>query len=217
MFPSLVLVLAFTAAFAVTGLCSLVRLYALVSDATAGGDRMAELSHLLMSIAMVGMAWGWPGGPSTAGGVVQLVVFGLLAATFAVRVLNPAGHLWVGSTYHLLLLVAMVWMVAAMPASHGHDGHGAASGTAGMSGVHIAGPAPAWMQVVTVALLLLLCATALDVVVGASRSAPVPVPAAAPLQAESETRPGPRIDPRLDAASQVLMSGGMAGMLLAML
>jgi uncharacterized protein DUF5134 len=228
-FPSLALVLAFTAVFAVTGLCSLVRLV-LVPAGAGGGDRMAELSHLLMSIGMVGMTWGWPGGPDTAGGVAQLAVFGLLAVMFVVRVLDPAEHPSVGSAYHVLVLGAMVWMVAAMPrlmgmnadsasmpAAHRHDGHTAAGGTAGISGAGTAGPAPAWMHVVTVAFLVLLCAAALAIVVGALRHAPMLVPAAAPQQAESGTRPGPRINPRLDVACHVLMSGGMAGMLLAML
>jgi uncharacterized protein DUF5134 len=197
MFPSLA-VPAFTAIFAVTGLRSLVRLRA----RAAGGDRTAVLSHLLMSIAMVGMAWGWPTGSDTAGGAVELGVFGLLAVVFVVRVLDPAEHSSAGSAHHLVVLAAMVWMVLSMPASDGHHGHGAE-----------AGGAPALMQLVTVAFVVLLCATVFVPVARVSRYARVLVPAAGPHPAESETR----VDPRLDRAGHVLMSGGMAAMLLAML
>jgi uncharacterized protein DUF5134 len=188
MLPSLALVLAFMVVFTVTGLRALVRLFA-----RAAGDRTAEASHLLMSIAMVGMAWGWPAGADTAGGAVQLVVFGVLAVVFVVRLLEPAERQPAGSAYHLLVVGAMVWMLLAVPTSHEH--HGAA---------------PALTQLVTVAFVVLLCATAVALV---SRRARVLVPAAGRQQAESETC----IDPRLDHAGHVLMSGGMAAMLLAML
>ncbi len=130
MSSSLVPALAFTAAFGVAGLSSVVRLFAPVS----GEGRMAALSHLLMSVAMIGMAWGWPG-PGTTAGIVQLVVFGMLAALFVPRVLPAAGRGRGGSAHHLLVLVAMVWMLA--DAGHHHA-------------------APLWMQVVTLAFLVLL-------------------------------------------------------------
>ncbi|MHA6618993.1 DUF5134 domain-containing protein [Pseudonocardia sp. DLS-67] len=164
--PTLVLVPAFTAVFAVTGLCSLVRL-------RGGGDRTAQLSHLLMSVAMLGMAWGWPAGPDTAGGTAQLVLFGVLAVVFVVRVLDPAEPPSAGSAHHLLALAAMVWMVLSTPGSHGHDGHSAA---------------PAVTQLITISFVVLLCAMPFARAVGASRS-----------------------------LGHVLMSGGMAAMLLAML
>jgi hypothetical protein len=180
------LTLAFTAIFTITGLYSLARLVA-----RPGGDRTAELSHLLMSIAMVGMAWGWPAGTDTAGGVAQLVVFGVLAVVFVVRLLDPAEHRPAGSAYQLLMLGAMVWMLLATPASHGHHGHGAA---------------PALTQLVTVAFAVPLCGAAVALV---ARRAPVLVPAVAPAQACLRRRP--------DLAGHALMSGGMAAMLLAML
>jgi hypothetical protein len=191
-FPSLALVLTFTVVFTITGLLSLVRLFA----RGAGGDRTAELSHLLMSVAMVGMTWGWPAGPDTVGGAAQLAVFGLLAIVFLVRVLDPAEHPPAGSGYQLLSLGAMVWMVLAMPASHGHHGRGTA---------------PALTQLVTVVFVVLLCATAFVTVAMASRRSPVP--AAGPHRAGSETS----VSPRLAAAGHVLMSGGTAAMLLAVL
>jgi len=191
MFSSLTQATALTALFALTGLHSLVRL--LVPD-PGGGDRTAALSHLLMSVAMVGMTWGWPAGPDTAGGAAQLVVFGLLAVVFVVRVLDPALHPSAGSVQELLMLGAMLWMVLAMPASHGHHapaGH-------------------AVTQLVTVAFVVLLCATAFARV---SRRVPALVGVAAAQQGDSE----PCADSRLDVAAHVLMSGGMAAMLLAMI
>ncbi|GAA5120317.1 DUF5134 domain-containing protein [Pseudonocardia adelaidensis] len=166
--PPLALVSAFTVIFAITGVRSLVRLLVPVD----GGDRTAELSHLLMSIAMAGMAWGWPAGPDTPGGVAQLVVFGVLAVVFVVRVVDPAEPPSAGNAFHLLALGAMVWMVLSMPASHGHDGHAA----------------PAVTQLITIAFVVVLCATPFARVLRASGS-----------------------------AGHVLMSGGMAAMLLAML
>jgi Domain of unknown function (DUF5134) len=230
-FPSLALVLVFTTAFVITGLYSLIRFSALVSSAAPGGDRMAELSHLLMSIAMIGMAWGWTGGPDTPGGVVQLAVFGLLSAWFLARVLRPDGHRRIGSVYHLLAMVAMVWMVAAMPGlmgmsagsasasgAHEHDGHGAMGGMVGASGMAAPSPAPPWMQVVTVTFVVLLGAAAVTCAARAVRAAQVPVLAAPSGQAAPQVEGEPRLrGPRLDASCHVLMSLGMAGMLLAML
>jgi hypothetical protein len=184
--------LAFTAAFAVAGLSSLIRLFAPAS----GGARMAALSHLLMSVAMIGMAWGWPG-PGTSAGIVQLAVFGLLTAVFVLRVLRRSA-----GADHLVDLVAMVWMLGAVPWLMGAD-------AASHSHHHAA--VPVWMQVVTLALLVLLGNAALAFVVEEHRSAPGLVAAASP--AGSGTR---RVS-RLDAAGHVLMSGGMAGMLLTML
>src|SRR5436309_9943445 len=93
---------AFTAVFTITGVRSLVRLLV----RTPGGDRTAALSHLLMSIAMIGMAWGWSAGPGTAEGAAQVAVFGVLAVVFAVRVLDPAERPSAGA-HHLLMLAAM--------------------------------------------------------------------------------------------------------------
>jgi len=207
-FPSPVPAAAFTVLFTATGLYALVRYAALTSGARAG-DRMAELSHLLMSIAMIAMAWGWTGGPGTPGGSVQLVVFGLLAAWYLWCVLHAGGGLRTAGAYHLVVLAAMVWMVAAMPGlmgtsaaagaasgAHAHHRHGvvAAAATAGV-------PAPLWMRAVTVAVAVLLCAAA----------------AAWTARAARPVLPALRTGPRLDASCHVLMSLGMAAMLLAML
>lgn len=180
MFPSI----AFIAIFTVTGLRSLVRLFA----RPAGGDRTAETSHLLMSVAMAGMAWGWPTGSDTAVVAAQLVVFGVLAVVFVVRLLESAERPQAGSVHHLLTSGAMLWMVLATPAAHG-KGHAAA--------------APAVTQLVTLAFVVLLCASVVALV---PRRAPVLVAAAAPA-----TRTGSR----LDVTGHVVMSGGMAAMLVA--
>jgi hypothetical protein len=232
-FSSPTLLVALTAVFAVTGGYSLARISALASGAATDGDRMAELSHLLMSIAMLGMTWGWTGEPGTPGGVVQLVVFGLLGFWFLVRVLHPDGHRRVGSAYHLVVQVAMVWMVAAMPTLMGmggaapatatpdHAGHGAAEGMGEMAGMGMSSAPPLWMQVVTVAFVVLLCAAALAwaaiAVRPAVRPALVPVPAGSTGQPPPEPNQARPTGTRIDAGCHFLMSLGMAGMLLAML
>jgi uncharacterized protein DUF5134 len=225
--PALLVVL--TAVFAVTGLYSLVRLSALASGAATDGDRMAELSHLLMSVGMLGMAWGRTGGPGTPSGVVQLVVFGLLSAWFLVHVLRRDGHRRVGAAYHLLVQVAMVWMVAVMPAlmgmggaapasaAHDHDGHGGTGGTGEMARMTTSMAPPLWIQVVTVGFVVLLGAAALAWATAAVRPARVPVPVAPagpPVPRPAPARPS---GIRLDAGCHLLMSLGMAGMLMAML
>jgi len=225
-FSSLPLLLVLTAMFAATGLYSLVRLSALASGAATEGDRVAELSHLLMSIAMLGMTWGWTGGPLTPSGVVQLVLFGLLSVWFLVPVLRPGGHHWMGRIYHLVVQVAMVWMVAAMPAlmgmggaataASGHEGHGATADVGEMTGMVMSGPPPWWVHLVTVAFVMLLCVAALAWAIAAVRPARVPVPAAT-AAAPSEPGPAAPRGIRLDAGCHLLMSLGMAGMFLAML
>jgi hypothetical protein len=220
--------------FAVTGLYSLVRLSTLASGANPGVDRVAELSHLLMSIAMIGMTWGWTGGPGTGSGVLQLGVFGLLGLWFLARVLRPDGH-WLGTAYHLVVQVAMVWMVAAMPtlmgmgggstsAPSGHEGHGSSGALPGMGemdGMGHADPAPLWTQVVTLAFVVLLAGAAMAWAAAAVRPAvrPAPVPVAAGAAGPPACDPAPvrTTDRRLAAGCHLLMSLGMAVMLLAML
>jgi hypothetical protein len=211
MFGSPALELAFTLVFAVTGLYSLFRLVA-----PAGGDRVAELAHLLMSVAMLGMPRGLTGGPESASGVVQLAVFGLLGAWFLAHRLRTGGPVLSGSAYHVVALGSMVWMVAAMPAlmgtggaagsgpgGHEHDGHGATAAP-GPDGVAGAAPSP-WIQVVTIVGVLLLAAAAAGWAARAVRPGPVPAGTAR------------LTGPRPAACCHVLMSLGMAGMLLAML
>jgi hypothetical protein len=55
LFASHIVMVMFTIVFAVTGLYSLVRFATLVAGTAGEGDRVAELAHLLMSIAMIAM------------------------------------------------------------------------------------------------------------------------------------------------------------------
>ena len=150
MIASPMLAAAFTVVFAVTGLYSLVRIAGMASGAVPDGDRVAELSHLLMSIAMIAMTGAWSGGPDSASGILQIVVFGLIGLWFLVKVAGPDdGHRRVENGYHMVMAAAMVWMVAAMPVLMGgagmspgtsadageHAGHGSMAGMTGMAGM----------------------------------------------------------------------------------
>lgn len=108
-----------TAVFLATGL---VGALALVRGARArslgpcGDTRATELLHLLMSVAMIAMAWGWTGGPDTVDGAVQVVVFGVFAAVLGALALVPnRREARRARLSHGLAAAAMVWMVAAMP------------------------------------------------------------------------------------------------------
>jgi hypothetical protein len=182
-FASPTLMVVFTIVFAATGLYSLLRFAALVSGAEADGDRVAELAHLVMSIAMIAMTWAFSGGPDTGSGILQIVVFGLIGLWFLTRVAGHGhGHGRVESAYHLVMAAAMVWMVAAMPVlmsgsgevvsisagKETHGDHGSMAGMDGMAGMHgtngstgmadmgaMAGP-PSWARMVSFALVVLL-------------------------------------------------------------
>ncbi|WP_433294559.1 DUF5134 domain-containing protein [Pseudonocardia sp. CA-142604] len=184
MFASHALMIAFTVAFAVTGLYSLVRFAGLVSGASTDGDRVAELTHLLMSLAMIAMTWAYSGGPDTASGILQIVVFGLLGLWFLGRIAGPDhGHGRSATAYHLVMSAAMVWMVAAMPVlmsgsgmrmdmsagGGAHADHASMAGMDDMPGMHGAngpggmdmsgmGGAPTWARVITYAFVVLLVA-----------------------------------------------------------
>jgi hypothetical protein len=248
----------FTVVFAVTGLHSLVRISGMASGAVPDGDRVAELSHLLMSIAMIAMTGAWSGGPDSASGILQIVVFGLIGLWFLVKVAGPDdGHDRVENGYHMVMAAAMVWMVAAMPVLMGgagtsadggdHAGHGSMAGMAGMAGPAgatgpgtAAGP-PEWAGTVSVGLAVILAGAA---AIWAARLFGVAAvgPAADGTSADGEPSgrganaapaaggrgvavaarvapPGlvPMPGPRFGAGCHLLMSLGMAGMLLAML
>jgi hypothetical protein len=181
-FASQTLMIVFTIMFAVTGLYSLVRFATLVSGAAVDGDRVAELAHLLMSLAMIAMAWAYSGGPGTASGILQIVVFGLLGLWFLTRIAGHGhgyGHGHSEAGYHFVMAAAMVWMVAAMPVlmggsgmgmdtsagggAHGDhssmagmDGMAGMSGSGGTAGIGDMNGAPAWARVVTIAFVALL-------------------------------------------------------------
>jgi Domain of unknown function (DUF5134) len=186
LFASHIVMVVFTIVFAATGLYSLVRFATLAAGTAGDGDRVAELLHLLMSIAMIAMTWACTGGPDTASGLLQIVVFGLIGVWFLLHIAEPGsrhGRRVIG--YHIVMAAAMVWMVAAMPVLMGGSGasmtmsagggtHGDHSsmagmdgmdGMAGMSGAHGPGATagtggmtgpPVWALVVTVAFVALL-------------------------------------------------------------
>lgn len=242
MFPS-TLSWTFTVVFTLTGVYSLVRLTELASGMDRTGSRIAELSHLLMSLAMIAMAWGWTGEPSSPTGVAQIVVFGVLGIWFLARLVLPVGdHSRATEGYHLVANAAMVWMVAAMPQIMGsatsvpdaadHD----MAGMAGMNGMAVMDAAaptppttPAWVVAVTVAFAVLVlggaalwatrvvrpvlpgcCAAGGSMQAEEIASGSAVAVAVAPVRSRSTSA-------RIDACCHVLMSLGMAGMLLAML
>jgi len=114
---SLPLSLALTVLFTGTGVYSLLR-WASLRAGVAGhhGDQVAELSHLVMSLAMVGMVWAYGG---SFADTVQLVVFGGFSCYFLARLvlgrLRPGRPGCPAPGFHLLMAASMVWMVAAMP------------------------------------------------------------------------------------------------------
>lgn len=157
----------FTALFLATGVYSVVQLAALASGVSPVVDRAAELSHLLMSVAMIAMTLGWSGGPSSPSGVLQIGAFAFAGLYFLIAVVR--GHRPpVAGGHELVMSLAMVWMVVGMPALMGSAGSSGATmedmpwmsagATAG------AGPDPAarsWMLPVSLLLIALLVATTL--------------------------------------------------------
>ena len=236
MFASTGLSLAFTVVFVVTGGYALVRLALLTGGAVPDGDRLAELSHLLMSLAMVGMATGWTGGPTSAGGVLQLVLFGLPTVWFLGRLAVTApGHGRLGDAYHLVMVAAMVWMVAAMPqlmgmvgaptasagGAHAHHGGGTAEALAPHA---VASETPPWVLAVNWVFVVLLAGaaalwgrravrprTGTGAAAGSSPGGGVAVATGA-----VPTGLARLTGPRTDACCHLLMSLGMGAMLLAM-
>lgn len=147
MISSPALAVALTVVFAVTGASSLWR-YARLSGlptaapgtSAATGPRLearaAELLHVLMSVAMIAMAWGWSGGPTSGSGLIQIVVLGLFAVGFAARTVTvDSWRARMPRLFHLLTAAAMVWMVVTMPwLMGGRAGSAGGSGaTAGMA------------------------------------------------------------------------------------
>ncbi|MEJ3652944.1 DUF5134 domain-containing protein [Actinomycetes bacterium KLBMP 9759] len=246
MFSSMVLTFVFTVVYVVTGGYALVRLALIVSGESSGEDRLAELCHLLMSLAMIAMAWGT--GDGGLARTLQIGVFAGFAVWFLARaLLGGRGHGRAPGVLHASASAAMVWMVAAMPLimgmpmpagggdgdGGGHAGHGGHSAAAGEQVAGAAGvPAPGWVVAVTVAFAAVLLAGA---VFWAARlwtarlwAARAAAPAALPVPAlvgagggatAVEARHGltALAGPRQDLVCHLLMSLGMAGMLVAML
>ncbi|HEX4248400.1 MAG TPA: DUF5134 domain-containing protein [Pseudonocardia sp.] len=176
MIPSIPLSVALTVLFAGTGCYSLLRWASLRAGAAGHhGDQVAELSHLVMSLAMIGMVWGY-GGP--VADTVQLVAFGGFSCYFLGRLalgrlalgrlalgrlgLGRLGLGWLGlgrwrparpgcpaPGFHLLMAGSMVWMVAAMPLLMAGMSTGVGGGGMVMDGMVMGGDAGPSGPVVT--------------------------------------------------------------------
>jgi hypothetical protein len=224
--------IAFTVVFLATGTYSLWRFARTIARPGApAGARTVELLHLLMSIAMVAMAWGWSGGPATGSGILQLVVFGVFTLVLGGELVIAPGHLHrAACAFHAVMAAAMVWMVATMPvlmghmsdaggesADHaGHTGHTAAGNAmTGMAGMDMAAPAttpPSWAVVGTwlvAALVLLSAVPAVAITVRAVRRRPAPDPAAAGPEDVSDAHGGVAVLTRPQAAVEVEAEDGV--------
>lgn len=136
---------AFTAVFTILALFSLIRL---IDERTLPWQVLGHAMHAVMAVDMVAMAWPWwwaiPHVP-------ELLFFVAAAAWFAVVLgLQLTGRLtrhrlgghgpWHQSV-HVVMMLAMVWMIAAMggdgpTATGGHD-HAALSVTTSLTGVAV--------------------------------------------------------------------------------
>nr|WP_281376434.1 DUF5134 domain-containing protein [Actinomycetospora corticicola] len=207
----------------------------MIATGDHGGSRVAELAHLLMSLAMLAMTWGVTGGPTTPGAVLQILVFTVLTAWFVRRVLlPPPGHRRLVEGYHAAMCAAMVWMVAAMPqimgtSMSGDGGGGHHHGGSGPVATMVPVVTPGWVTGLTWAFAVVSLAAAASWLLRVVRPVvgrgcgPVPggVPDAGSGPVAVATRPAvmsvrAAIAPRLDAGCHLLMSAGMAVMLLVM-
>jgi Domain of unknown function (DUF5134) len=191
-FSSLTVPALFTAVFVGTGGHALYRL-----TAPAFVDRAAEAAHLLMSLAMLAMTWGWTGGPGSPSGMVQVGLFGLLTLWFVAGAVGGS----IPHSLHTTNAAAMVWMVVAMPALMGMGTH------------------TAWTTAVTVLFTALLVATAwvwIRRAVAAATNDAVPIADAAGTVAVL-TAARRHVNARVDACCHALMSLGMGAMFLTML
>jgi hypothetical protein len=224
MFDWSMLSVVFTVVFAATGLYALARLARLLAGEVAVGDRLVELFHLAMSLAMIAMAWAYTGGPETPGGRTEVVVFGAFTVWFAYRAtVRDAAHSPLANGYHVAMGAAMTWMVAAMPlimgsshaGSSGGGHHGGSAPVESAEPVAPPAPAPGWVVVVTIAFVVLSVAAAAWWAARAVRAGDQGGHADAGgtvLTRTTVTRSA-----RLEAGCHVLMSLGMGGMLVAML
>jgi Domain of unknown function (DUF5134) len=224
------LAVVFSVLFGLTAVYYLLRCAALWSGPMPGQDRAVELAHLLMSLAMIAMAWAW-GGPGARW--LLVAVFGLFAAVFLARAAASGGAAVSTDrttrmmfSYHALAMAAMTWMVAAMPLL-GHDhfadssGVGHHHGGSGDARVVVGSVAAAqfWAVVVTVVFAVVLAACAVAWVVAAARPRAAVVVRAGSAMTEASTETAltrHAVQDHRGSWWHALMSVGMAGMLLAM-
>jgi Domain of unknown function (DUF5134) len=202
-FSSFTVLVLFTVVFAATGAWALYRLTVRRSGRDPHVDQATELAHLLMSLAMLAMVWDWSGGPGSASGILQLVVFGLFSLWFLTGTRLGSLH----SGLHLVSTTGMVWMVVAMP--------------------RLMGRTPLTITLMTVLVAILLAGAAgwwtLHAV---TSSASTQIAAAEPglpgtvrtaVRTADPVAVHRRLTARLDAACHALMNLGMAAVLVAML
>lgn len=147
----------------------------------AVASRIGDVLHAAMCVAMVAMAW-----PATMGvaGLGQVVLFGFAAAWFAVAAARGSAH---GGrrhpAYHAAMMLAMVWMVFAMPRAMVGSGAATTMDMPGMEGMAMALPSagggvPADVVIVAVSLAVVFCVAGtvfLARVVDAARVGPLSV------------------------------------------
>lgn len=87
--------------------------HTLFTDRRAWRSVISQVLHITMALAMTAMAW-----PATAGlpTTAPMVFFALATVWFVVLVLTRPGHRAVNA-YHAVMMLAMVWMYAAMSGS----------------------------------------------------------------------------------------------------
>ncbi|HET6708642.1 DUF5134 domain-containing protein [Amycolatopsis sp.] len=122
--------------------------------------RIGDVLHAAMCAAMVAMVW-----PATMGvaGLPQVVLFGFAAAWFAVAVVRGTAHesRW-HPGYHAAMMLAMVWMVVAMPRAMVGSGAATTMDMPGMEGMAMALPSagggvPADVVLVALTLAIAFC------------------------------------------------------------
>jgi hypothetical protein len=116
-----------------------------------------DVLHIIMSVAMVLMAWPWGAKLPTTG---PMVFFLIAAVWFAAAGLIGTGHRLIDG-YHALMMLAMAWMYAVMNGGllpgqlhRCHDGHHTTSAHTGMPGMVMPGmdtsssaaSQPAWID-----------------------------------------------------------------------
>lgn len=149
-----------TIAFSLTGLYCLVHLLfsrarkAATLPGPLTDEEVVDITHVIMSVAMIAMTW------VMIGDVLlwaQVALFVMLSMSLIVRMARSSDSVArVDLSGHVLLNVAMIWMLAAMPllmAGPGHDvgSRGSAHGGLGAEGMEAPLAAtPGWADVVNV-------------------------------------------------------------------
>jgi hypothetical protein len=189
-----------SAGFAAAGLGSLLALGR--ASAARAADRVSDVFHVLMSVALVAMIW--RSEPALAVWF-QTGLFGCAVIWFGLASTSGTARSWpisLPGAHHALMAGAMIWMITAMPA----DMRMSPAGAARTAMPTMSQPSmPALSHPVTPAVVL-----AVSVLLAAYFAL-----AAIPWFVRS-IGPGRRVNGRA-AASHAAMSAGMAAMLLAML